>query len=128
MAMRLQLKLVLSFGMVAQIIIAAVGDAFKLLHAVRKLIFYIITSFGIMRQIFFRRGVNVHMFTHQTLFFPPFNPFFFPKLVPFFILPRQHKIFKLGLFKLAYPKNKIARRNFVTKRLTDLRNPERQLA
>ena len=123
-----QLKFALIFGMVAQIIVAAVGNAFQLFHAMRKLIFYIIAGLSIVCQIIVRSFIDIHMLFNQTLVKPPLNTGFFPFFMPFHIGSRGYKILQFGLFKFTHAENEVARSNFVTERLTDLGNTKRKFA
>ena len=81
-----------------------------------------------MGQIFFRRGVNVHVFAYQSLIQPPFYAVFLPNFVPFFIFAGHNEIFQFRLLKFTHSKDKIARRDFVAERFSDLGNSKRQLA
>ena len=126
--MRRQVHFLLRLGMVAKVIISAIGNAFKLFHAVRKLIFDVIAGFGIMREVLFRSRINIDIFTLQPLLFPPFDTGFLPIFMPFFVFARHNEIFQFRLLKLANAKNEVARRNFVAERLADLGDAERQLA
>ena len=114
--------------MVAEVIIGAVGYAFQFFHTVRELIFNVIAGFGIVSQIFFRRGININVLARQSLLFPPFDPGFFPHFMPFFVFAGHNKIFQLGLFKLPDAEDKVARCDFIAERFADLSNAERQLA
>ncbi len=108
--------------MVAQIVISAVGDAFQFFQPVRELVFQIIRCFGIVRQFGFFNFVHMQFFGVQALFNPPIDTVVFPFFQPIHVGAGFDKVFQFHLFKFADAENKVARRDFIAERLTDLRN------
>src|SRR3954470_19695021 len=55
----------------------------------------------------------------------PFQSFFLPVFVPFFLCARTYKKLHLHLFKLPHSENKLAGYNFIAESFTNLRNAKR---
>src|SRR6478609_2818752 len=55
----------------------------------------------------------------------PFQPFFFPVFIPFFLCTRTNKELHFHLLKLAHTENKLAGYNLIPERFTNLCNTKR---
>ena len=87
--------------MVAEVIVAAVGDAFQLVIAPREAVFDIRAGFGVVREFIGLLVINAEAVGGYALFFPPVNARLFPVFVPLFILAGFDEKFQFRLFKLS---------------------------
>src|SRR5258705_9701197 len=90
-----------------------------------KVKFDIAGCIGIMSQ--FDMIVEAILVTRKPKTQMPFQSFFFPVLVPFFLCAGTNKELHFHLLKLTHPENKLPRHNLITECFTDLRNPKRYL-
>ena len=108
-----------------QIKVLAIVDTFDLVKSVREFVFNVNGSLGIVRQFFM--WCKAQLFGRYTQYiYPPRQTFSLPYFEIFFVCRRINKVLHFSLFKFAHTENKSARRNFVTKRLTNLGNSKRQ--
>ena len=61
----------LLFGVIAEVIVRAVGDAFDFIVAVGVAVFQVIRAFGIVREVFLRHILHLNFFTRDADGFPP---------------------------------------------------------
>src|SRR2546427_566847 len=118
-----------------EIEVGAIGDAHQLvplplfLFTLRKkAILNVDGAFRVMRQLFFGLFVEPQVRVRDTDRLKPLMTGIDPFLMRLFVLAGFDEVFHLHLFKLAGTKDEVAGRDFIAKRLANLRDPERQLA
>ena len=118
-------------GMLAQVIVGPMGHAFQFPVAgrgKRETVLDITRArslFGIVRQFVLVVLPQRQVLSRQPDGLPPAKTGVAPVLIPFRGLPRMNEELDFHLLELTRPERKIARRDLVAERFTDLRNPKR---
>ena len=112
--------------MLRQIVISPIRDTFQFLPSKREIVFDVVSSLGIERTFFVGNSEHVEFATRDSDVLVKLEPLFFPIFEQLHPLLYSTKIFQLHLLKLARAKSEIARIDFVAKRFSNLRDPERQ--
>ena len=112
--------------MLSQIIIRPVMNPFYFVKTIRwKIVFNIPSVTGIKNQVFVLTPPQVLFGQAQVNM--PLHSFFLHFLIFFFVFIGPYKILRIGLLKLSTPKQKISRRNLVSKRFANLADTKRNL-
>src|SRR5215213_1820654 len=95
-------------------------NTFYFLEANGKIILYVTSGIGIMSQL--SVIVKAVLIGRNAQTQMPFQSFFFPMLVPFFLRSGTNKKLHFHLLKLSHSKDKLPRNNFISKRFSYLCN------
>ena len=113
--------------MLAQIPITAVMDTGQFFKTKTRIIkFNIPRFFCVVRKFVFGMFAKAKIVFFYSIIQIPSHSYFFPFLKSFFSVFRIDKILLFHLFKLPRSESEIARRDFISKRFSDLRDAKRQ--
>src|SRR3989338_1182812 len=116
-------------GVAGKIKITAIGNSFQFEKSAfiqSETVFNIRSGAGIMRKLVFGMVAKTYVFLPDSKRQKPVHPHL-PDIAEILIgFFRTTKEFKIHLLKFPCSKQKISRRNFITKRLANLRNAKRQ--
>ncbi len=126
---RREVQLLLILGVRSQIEVGPVGDAFELFDADRIAVHQVDRRLGVVCQVGRRDVVLLEILAPQAAHVhPPVDTLLHPAPVPLLVLARAHEILDFHLLELAHPEDEVSRRDLVAEGLSNLRDPERQLA
>src|SRR5438067_10659579 len=110
--------------------LAAVGDTFQLTPALaeRKAVLDVHGAFRVVRQLVSWVFVTPQILGLDAKLDVPAFTLVNPVVEPLFVCPWFDEVFELHLLELERPEDEVTGRNLVAKRLSDLRNAERQLS
>src|SRR5262249_43967143 len=122
-----------AFGVTDQIVIRTVCNAFNLIELLafltlrKKTVQEVRRRFRVMGEFLRLLRVLLEVLRLDSVFVIPADAVGDPAAVPLLVLSGHDEEFDLHLLELANSKDEILRRDFVSIRLTDLRNSKRQL-
>jgi len=115
-------------GVLTQVVVAALGDAFQLVEAPRELELDVARACGVVRQLVsVVRAQLQHVGGHPEVEVPV-HAFLAPVLVPLGRVGRGHEVLHLHLLELAGAEDPVLRGDLVAEALADLGDAERGLA
>src|SRR5215475_5918057 len=119
-------RLAAKLGVLFEIIVGAIGDSLKLAPAHGEKILDVDASFGIVGQFVRFMLALPNVLRSYAVALVPCKALHDPLLMPCFVRPRHTEKLDLHLLELTGAERKIARRDLISKRLTDLGDSERQ--
>ena len=88
----------------------------------RKAIHNVNGGLAVVSQLICGYMIKLELGASHALLFPPVQPHLNPAAMPLLVLTGFDKKFKLHLLELSHAENKVSWRNFISKRLANLRN------
>ena len=115
------------FLVLAEVEVAAGGNAFEFLYAKREGEHHVHAGAGVVGEFLFFVLVHAELVGRQADGFVPLQPFCNPGLVPVGVGAGLDEELQFHLLEFPAAEGEVARVNFVAKRLADLRDAERNL-
>ncbi len=114
------------FGVLPQIVIAAVGDALQLRPAHGEIVVDVVTFLGVMRQFFLAVGTQAQVILPDAETQIPPASLLEPVVEPFICRLRPDEVLDFHLLELPAAEDEVAGGNLVAERFPELGDAERQ--